>query len=49
MCLANDIDAILVQLQNCLDHEEKKRILEQLINCRICQERPVDGEVSCSC
>lgn len=49
MCSSKDIDAILEKLQNCGDHEEKKRILEQLVNCPTGQERLADWEASCRC
>jgi len=40
MCFKKDINLILEQLQNCDDHEEKRRILEQLDGCSTCIERP---------
>jgi len=49
MCLTKDIDTILDRLEACRDHEEKKRILEQLDCCKACSELHAEEEASCRC
>ena len=52
MCLRRDIDTVLMQLQQCQDHEEKRRSLELLISCKSCVEKTdllVQGGIQCRC
>jgi uncharacterized protein YuzB (UPF0349 family) len=52
MCTRKDIDAVFKQLQLSQDHEEKRRILEQLTSCETCKEKIntlVKGDMRCSC
>lgn len=52
MCARKDIDVILEQFQHCHDHEEKRRILEQLNSCNTCEEETdtlVKGVIRCRC
>ncbi|OGR11953.1 MAG: hypothetical protein A2097_11825 [Desulfobacula sp. GWF2_41_7] len=52
MCIRKDIDAVLEKLHHCQDHEEKRRILEQLTRCETCAEKLdplVQGGIQCRC
>jgi hypothetical protein len=52
MCITRDVDACLEQLQLSQSHEEKRRILNQLVGCVTCKERPdflEKGNLRCKC
>lgn len=52
MCEKKDIDAVLKQLQQCQDHDEKRRLLDQFVNCETCEEKNSalgEEETQCRC
>jgi hypothetical protein len=52
MCTRKDANAVLEQLQHMQAHEEKLRILERLVGCETCKEKPyffVKGDTMCRC
>lgn len=40
MCTTKDVDAALKQFQDSQGREEKKKILQQLMSCETCEEKP---------
>lgn len=52
MCTTKNVDACLEQLQLSRSYEEKRKILEQLVGCVTCKEKPdfyLKGDVRCKC
>jgi hypothetical protein len=52
MCTTKNVDACLEQLQLSQNHKEKRKILEQLVGCVTCKERPdfdIKRDARCKC
>jgi hypothetical protein len=52
MCSKKDIDIHLERLLHCHDHEERRRIIQQIDTCVTCSERTrifVQEDSLCSC
>jgi hypothetical protein len=49
MCVIEDIDAILERIKNYPDPEEKRRILDEIIPCKICIQKNRGRKSPCDC
>ncbi len=51
MCIKRNVDVCLEQFQLSQSHEEKRKILEQLVGCVNCKERTdlLEGDPRCKC